>query len=976
MSGTQFNAVGPHLISLFLYVFGDGVKLVYSWILPTETVSEAWLHTKESSKKHVLSGRFDSQKIRNLLALMVQGKSFFDCCVLADISTEKVPDVLRNWSLAPNLYAYRNQCIFPPKNEWSSDDGVFVSPSSNTLAEVESVFLLDKLSLIKDSTSFQDICELLKHRTGLSFLKTQVGRLGNIEWFSLPAGGIFEDHRIDFYLEKCEDSQEQVSIELSAKHRGEFLVNVRCKAADTIVLDELFSVEAQGDEVSIKTPPCERPNSVHLRIWKKTNSSWKLYHEVSGSFFSSFSISSNIHYPVETPVASEISAIQGSNNSLSLRIKKLISYAGPAATPRRYGNVSAFKQSIDRAKEVAALVSPEKSSSLFLPKGYEGKVEFYEWLKNVPSGIEDLKRLIIIDPYLDEEAILFIPYFNDPRIDFTLIANTKIVNDGSKKRANIISQAELVKRSASTLNISIYDVIKDKQIIHDRYILLQDKSGRFCRGFNLSNSIQMANKNYPLLICEIPLDVLSSVQDWVGYILNDGKELEKIWSSTLNVAPAAPKPQKSIASTANFTRADIRRMIPERWFDVANAAYGNNTIKARVAACVETLSDRKINNLIDYVIKHLDQLVSSDDAPSSKFISNYCALSVPAEILSQALNIGRLHSLYTNPPPVSLLISEIIDNRPESVLTLFQKIFSYTGSDEVKCKVLSNFLSYVHLQVEFAFNLDFWISIGDFRISAIAALKVGSMIENEISVYDACSKIAVFDVPTQFLILLRWTSDLRTKARYLQSSQPDISDRVKELLVELKLKAPTSMSIEEVQSVIINLGGPGKGWAIETVNDLFIDLIQRNVVSIEDVANALFELTIKDFDSERHFSEFSSGSLFEATGWAVSLLEAEDIKQKLARMSLNAHVNALREPFLYSISFEKYNHANISLHKKLIVLMTILKHRKQLENNIDDLMAPCGKYYEFLKRRNLLFTTSNSELNTALKRLVEMFELG
>ncbi len=68
--------------------------------------------------------------------------------------------------------------------------------------------------------------------------------------------------------------------------------------------------------------------------------------------------------------------------------------------------------------------------------------------------------------------------------------------------------------------LKIYDVENESRL-HDRYMLFVDQDHTCIRGYHLSNSIQKANENHPLLITEIPKDTCYKIQDWLLSDLNE-----------------------------------------------------------------------------------------------------------------------------------------------------------------------------------------------------------------------------------------------------------------------------------------------------------------------------------------------------------------------------------------------------------------------------------------------------------------------
>ena len=66
---------------------------------------------------------------------------------------------------------------------------------------------------------------------------------------------------------------------------------------------------------------------------------------------------------------------------------------------------------------------------------------------------------------------------------------------------NLLSSCDQLKPLLKRVRLRVYG-LKDGAF-HDRYILIVGKDGLPVSGFNLSNSIQKANENYPLLITPI-----------------------------------------------------------------------------------------------------------------------------------------------------------------------------------------------------------------------------------------------------------------------------------------------------------------------------------------------------------------------------------------------------------------------------------------------------------------------------------------
>ena len=83
----------------------------------------------------------------------------------------------------------------------------------------------------------------------------------------------------------------------------------------------------------------------------------------------------------------------------------------------------------------------------------------------------------------------------------------------------------------SSLKLTVYDyrnkTSSNKNLLHDRYIIVYSLKSE-PKGFHLSNSIQNAAQNYPLLITPIPLDVLRSIEKYSVDLIEDGSQKDTL----------------------------------------------------------------------------------------------------------------------------------------------------------------------------------------------------------------------------------------------------------------------------------------------------------------------------------------------------------------------------------------------------------------------------------------------------------------
>ena len=113
-----------------------------------------------------------------------------------------------------------------------------------------------------------------------------------------------------------------------------------------------------------------------------------------------------------------------------------------------------------------------------------------------------------------------------------------------------------------------------RQLFHDRYILLTDASGVAYKGFHLSNSIQGATRNEPLLVTPIPKDILPDVLDYVEGLI-DSNNPSKKQTEIVTLYPNKKNVETSNDLIAGTSKMDKIHKIP--YFELFFGTLFKNT---------------------------------------------------------------------------------------------------------------------------------------------------------------------------------------------------------------------------------------------------------------------------------------------------------------------------------------------------------------------------------------------------------------
>jgi len=165
----------------------------------------------------------------------------------------------------------------------------------------------------------------------------------------------------------------------------------------------------------------------------------------------------------------------------------------------------------------------------------EGRLQFVEWFRAL-LGKYKQHQVIIFDPYFDDAGLglmLLCAESDADYIVFTSLPKSRKEGKPMRRKSdtlprerinNLLANCEHNGRLLQRIKLRIYG-LKEGQL-HDRYLLIVGPDGLPIAGFNLSNSIQKAAENYPLLVTPIPADILIEVEQYKSGLVQEAKDAQ------------------------------------------------------------------------------------------------------------------------------------------------------------------------------------------------------------------------------------------------------------------------------------------------------------------------------------------------------------------------------------------------------------------------------------------------------------------
>jgi len=545
------NAESGYLLQLFLIEFEDEVgrslDLFYGWCLPVNERKDNSISKGGRQKK--ISG--DDRKYR-----FREGKYYLSPAEMNQLFSPLRPED----DLGKRLSEI-GVCFEIPMSSkigwvrrpdiWLSSLGndSFTPPYCGSGMRCSSLHRVDKTSILIDSIS-KDILGHLQKNTGISFMHANAGRLGNVERLHLEDATNISVTPVNLKKGKAAKSLAITMENDSFKGFLGFCIRMRLSNAAAVILDECKTVEREELESGITFDALEAISDFEVQVYGVVEGSEKqplLFeerHHLLREICSTINVSSGIEKMAGDPKLEMAARCNGklipAVDALRVRQSNI-----PATSSRikRDGD-DPWRDSISETWTLIKNTLPsEKSEGRFFSHdwGVEGFIGFRQWLKEVVCVLPHQGEVFIVDPYFDTAGLSILMHMDDANYRYTVLMNSAKCANPELRRAELDGVLTRNKNLMKSMNLNIYD-FSEREALHDRYIVLRNLNTHFHKGFHLSNSLQKACENHPLLITPIPKDVLRDVQAHLSDLEERGKPM-KIWPKDIENSDDDPESQ-------------------------------------------------------------------------------------------------------------------------------------------------------------------------------------------------------------------------------------------------------------------------------------------------------------------------------------------------------------------------------------------------------------------------------------------------
>lgn len=514
---------------------------LYGRVLSSDYQNNQWTsdlskHNKSISikdiKAKVISIQIltSSEKLAIFVKGLLQEQSFLDMSAKIEASTDKNLESVFSSLKLSSPCSIRPVMHLPPRESYVWDT-TKVSPNSEASYDSAAVSLLNKtdfwnnfaISIAKQLLTM--ISEKLANEN-IDIVGIDSWRLGDIEFLSSPS--INNQEKKKFDLELKEQNTLNIYEKLSNKpllailkiFSGDSLLSTSIK--EFTISEYPYSLEFEIDNYSN-----EIFNAYTLEIFEKDTSSFTLLvqegHPLVRTINFQSNAISNISNPENDPWLEKGLPKSSLHKAKTFTSIERLNYHRSEFSVNNAYKDPWFDANID-IKNYLETVLPTVSNSHFFPKlsfDGESRLELVDWLRKVLKKYPNA-QVAWFDPFMEDVGINLLN-----RLGFSAgnyIVFTSQTEEGQDRINHLVKQCENWAETIGCIRLKVFGLEK----LHDRMILIRENDGKPLAGYHLSNSIQRANENHPLLVTEIPLDILYSIFSYVDELIQAQKVSDKI----------------------------------------------------------------------------------------------------------------------------------------------------------------------------------------------------------------------------------------------------------------------------------------------------------------------------------------------------------------------------------------------------------------------------------------------------------------
>lgn len=454
-----------------------------------------------------------------------------------------------------------------------------------------------------------------------AFLKTifsaasvnDMARLGCFEMLSYLNGTSNEESGIHWEIKKHEERKTgrtlADSLEIVLDHRvfsGCYAMLVRVCNTQNRFLDHLELVNCNENDYACNVSLNESPGTVEIRLYKMSGNSSEsnLVADSSASLIRNISL--NMHM-VERRFRLEDSWTEMMRKN-GKKIDPTAEYASQESV--HIGNQGSevwFENERIVREECGQILNLNSGGSLgiFFEPGDDMHMRFLEWLKQTLANIS-CKRVVIIDPYIDGDAIgKILRGITNPSLTYDIYTAYDSVKKGGEKKNRVEEIKEVLEqlRVVAPSSLNVYALTGDE--LHDRFLILEGDGSSETKVYSMSNSLDNMGQHHSSIVVPLDQSLAWKVNRfYIDLIKNNKNKIVEVFSVS--------KPETS--TTVDHKQGEVIHSVEEY-----KVLCENNLVDA--LSQLAYLSHGELKNKCKKVLANIDGFADK----MKLILDNYCA---------------------------------------------------------------------------------------------------------------------------------------------------------------------------------------------------------------------------------------------------------------------------------------------------------------------------------------------------------------
>ena len=702
------------------------LRFLYGRSLPSTYQSHCWhgtvskkvsLYDNCSVKTHSLTIHTSTKKLKAFLEQFINGASLQSSSQFAELTiSEELANIVGESTFGENPII-RPVMHFPTRDYYQFQTKQ-LSPTNHCSVDSGSVSPDDKPKVFSvpegcDMIIAEAACRALDADTGMNFSKIDSWRLSDFEFTCAPGFNASERCKYDISLKG--DHSSLKLFEPLTKEPSDLLVIIKAYSDGSVQSSYITKISKDSSY-----PICHSFEIQAFQNQAGTAYTMEIYALGSNENDSFLLIQTGNYFVREASFNLQLMDGVRSNENFSWLDKKVpkkekfrleqakqIERAARTSRSKIGGHTPDPWVATNRLikKRVKQLCPDNSEGSFFATLNDSGvsRLELGNWLKDIFKKHHNAK-VAWVDPYMEDVGIELLNRLGTDSANYLIITTEKTSNNDSTNDSSQPTRVDNLLARCSGWNNGYFGSVDLKVLavpeskLHDRMILIRSANDQPLAGYHLSNSIQRASENHPLLVTPIPLDVLPHVFEYIDKIIQhtlhayDSELLAKIIFDSTNSQTQMEEKPHEFNHFCSFSEHPYAGSVIAWWLNDEQLSDLSGD------ALVEEMDKKgyvKDGQLDPYLFDALPAKFWTEGLPITDFPSAWDALSCviansPASRYSGSF-YNKEHAILSEPVKLALLehISPSRANALQPRLTKTQLDIEHYRLQEIKKLLLS-----------------------------------------------------------------------------------------------------------------------------------------------------------------------------------------------------------------------------------------------------------------------------------------------